>query len=1251
MPDGSAHRHVSPVQPDTNNVADLEQQLKASQEMQQQLQYELNSLHENQFDAIESAKKEVAANYESQFTDLQQTLLQTEHRCIALETDLSEMRASHSAEIENLLGRQEEIRATMLQERDQKHATHVMRLTAELTSQPEISGVVVGDSDEQEAERLRMIKEKMREMHDDEKRQIAAKHEQEKAKIQEEYQQQMDLYRQQMEQLANTKIQEMHAQFMSAHQIVLDQKNMAETAVAQWRGRVEEIQQQLDAVNEERSNVDVKYKSMVHTHSTEMELSNQKSQDLQNHLVEWKEKAASLEARLEKLESQRADDVDHIQQQNQEAVQSIIADYEEKLKAQHSLIEEYRTRVQSLEATHDVAINEIEQQHVQDMDELKTKHSSEVSLLEESISDSSVDRASLEVAEEHMKSVQVQLDAYRTQESSFQGRLENLEQQHIVDTELLKQQLEAQKVEEVEQVSAKFAAQIESLEEELTTLQSLVEAGQSQTTGKEVIEAMKAKHQREILELQTTLQNSHELALKDLRKELQFAHSTTVESLQQQHANMVSTLRRELDTEWADKVRKAKEQVASEFDHARRAELQQVTSEHKQALERLQQSQAQTEEGGIAKAEARVIGLETEVQKLRDEQSEWLRLRQDLLSQLEFSQRQLQESSQRFGHMSSKKLQLEEQCQKYQNEMKSLETDLNVAHGSSKQDKQALAEAQEEIEQFRAKADELQGEIGKLEEAQRVSAAQSNTVLELTGQLAQKNVVIADLEAQNDSLNTEVFSLTQKCHQHIASAEMLQKQLESTGSANEQVASLQQQLGDLLPVKEGYRRMQEKAESLESQLQGRERELGMLQSQLEQTAQQVAETGAQWSSKYEELTASSTHETEALRQEIASHRAREVELKQQLSQHRQQINMLEPKEQENAQAIVGLNQTVQDLRGRLDSAGNEIKQLRQEKRKLEQDLKDSQGILDELAGDDHETELSKNYERLQQDFETVRAEKTQLALELAELQKEQRQVLQEQKKSWEGKLQEQEKVIHDLQAQLSARESAFTEIQNEFGRQLTEAETRESSLLQRLQDSTMTQEQLGTVLGEKSALEEILSRARQNLKEKLQEKEALEKELNFHRTELERRLGEKHRLEELLFEKSRFEQEIQSQRDQLQEELKEIESKLKLKDVDLERERSEWLEQVQEKDMLLQVKEAEVQLKGDEYRQKEEQLQQQHSTELSQLSEGLNHQHNMHISALTEDHRQQLTDVETGLRYKHSEALHTFEAKHKKEVI
>ena len=1226
MPDGVAHRHSSPVQPDSSNVANLEQQLKVSQEMQQQLQYELNSLRENQFGAIEGAKREVTTNYESQLAALQQTLTQMEQRCIALENHLSETKTSHRAEIENLLRQQE----MAMQERDQKHAAHIVRLTTELTNQQEISGVVGGDSDEHEAERLRMIKEKMKEMHEEEKKQVAVEHEREKVKIREECQQQMELRRQQMEQLANTKIQELHAQFMSAHQTVLDQKNSAEATVAHWKNQVEEVQQQLDAIKLEKSSTDAKHQSTIEAHCAEMKLANQQSQDLEKHLIEWREKAATLEARLEKLNLQRASDIDELQRQNQEAMQQTVADFEEKLKAQKSLIEEYQARVQFFESSQQATIDEIEHRHLQDIDELKAKHSSEVSLLEESISDSSGDRASLEVAEAHMKSLQSQLDAYRTQESNFQGKLERLEQQHREDIELLKQQLEAQNLEEVEQVSAKFAAQIESLEEELTKLQNLVEEDHSPSTDQEVIKTMEAKHQKEILELQTTLHNSHELELTNLRKELELSNSTALEALQQQHESTISAIRKELDTEWAARLTKAEKKVRDEAEHVKQAELERLKSEHKVALEKLRQSLAQTEERATAKTETRVTSLEAELQALRDEQSEWLQSRQDLLSQLEFTQRQLQETSQHLSHRNSEKLQLEEQCQRYQNEMKSVEVDLNIARNTSEQDKLALAEAQEQVEHWMAKASEFQGEIDRLDEVERVNAEQSHKVIELTDNIAQKNMTIADLQAQNDTLNTEVFSLTQKCQQHIVSAEMLRKQLESTGNADEQISSLQQQLSELIPIKEGYSRVQERAQSMESQLHAKDKELAMVRSQLEQMAQQVAETGEQWSARCEELTASSARETEALRKEIANHRAQESELRQQLKQYQQQIDTLKPKEQENTQTITDLNHTIQNLSGKLGLAESEIKQLRQEKHKLEQDLKDSQGILDELAGDEHDTELSKNYERLQQDFATSRAEKIQLAAELAKLQKEHQQVLQEQTKSWENKLREQEQLIQDLQAQLSAKESAFTEIQNEFGRQLTEVEMRESSLLKRVRDSTKAQEQLGTVLGEKSALEEVLSKARQNLTDKLQEKESLERELGFHRTELERRLAEKHRLEELLFEKSRFEQELQSQKDQLQKELKDIESKLKLKEIELEQQQQQH---------------------SSDLSQLQEDLVTRHSTELAQLSEGLNHQHDLHISTLTEDHRRQLTDVESNLRRKHNEAVHLLETKHKKEVI
>lgn len=167
---------------------------------------------------------------------------------------------------------------------------------------------------------------------------------------------------------------------------------------------------------------------------------------------------------------------------------------------------------------------------------------------------------------------------------------------------------------------------------------------------------------------------------------------------------------------------------------------------------------------------------------------------------------------------------------------------------------------------------------------------------------------------------------------------------------------------------------------------------------------------------------------------------------------------------------------------------------------------------------------------------------------------------------WEEKLNEQEKEINSLEAKLGSKESELAE----------------------LQDTMTTQGQLGAVIREKSELEEGLTQARNALTDKLHEKSLLGKELSYHRVELECRLKEKQRLEELLFEKSRFEQELQSQRKQLQEELEEIESRLKLKDV--------------------------------EFQQHEGQLKHEHSNELNHLHHDLRQKHLLEMDGLQSRH-------------------------------
>lgn len=156
---------------------------------------------------------------------------------------------------------------------------------------------------------------------------------------------------------------------------------------------------------------------------------------------------------------------------------------------------------------------------------------------------------------------------------------------------------------------------------------------------------------------------------------------------------------------------------------------------------------------------------------------------------------------------------------------------------------------------------------------------------------------------------------------------------------------------------------------------------------------------------------------------------------------------------------------------------------------------------------------------------------------------------------------DQSQTITDLNAQLKAREVAMDEIQKDFERQLSEAEGKQRLLKKKIQASHRVEDRLSSLLNERGRLEKSLAGSRQSLIEKLREKDLLEKDLAYHRTELERRLAEKQRLEELLYEKSRYEQELQHQRDQLHVDLESIEKKLNSQEVEFETEHDNWLNQ------------------------------------------------------------------------------------------
>ena len=1204
--DGDAQRHASPVAPDDCALAALQQQLSDANKAKAQLEDELNSLRGNQSLALEEARNEVASTYQTQVSSLQQSLIQTEHSLQVLERQLSQAKAIHSSEVESIIREQEQLRDSLLQEKDQKHAAHVLRLTAELSTQEEFVTDRSQDLGEQEAERIRMIKESMKEMHEKKKQQLISEHKEEKVQLAEELRKQMESYTQQMEQVANAKVQEMHAQFMSAHQAMQEQKSIAEQEVVQWKAKLDEVEMQYESLAGEKHSLEEKYRSLLEVHSAEVEEIRSNARNLEERVNTWKEKAASLESHLKMSSQHQEKNFQKARAQLETELQVTVDEYKSKIRTLHSALEQEQQEKDSLKEQLLKAEEEIKLHYKGKIEEMKSQHGSEVELLEQSISEHSSDKASLEAAEEYMSSLQKQLEAFRMEKSNSNGRIAELQEQHTADLKLIRQRYEREKAEEVNAVQAQFVSQIEAMEKQL---QDKEEAGQASSEAQAVLELMRN---------QTKLQEQHKLMMGSLRAELEAAHTEAMSHLRTQHEEETERLRAAFEQEWSTMFETDKAGIISELEKARDAEIKKIEVEHGKAVKKLEQSLVQKEK----EAQDRVASMESELERLHKDEAEWKELQKDMMSQMEISQREIDEANVNLSKAVASESQLKQKCDTYEKRVRSIETDYHIVKSNNVQMQEVLKQTQEEASEWMAMVETLQNEISDLEAMECTNREHSQKLLEVTDQLAAKNVTIAELHEQNDTMNTEAFSLTQKCQQQIATIQMLQKQVENAGGINEETTSLQQQLSKLVPIKQHHDMLQEHVGQLEKALQAKDIDIVGLKSELEISAVRMKEMRAQWSAELKEITNSSVGEVEALKIEIASCGAQEKELRQTIQQQSAQLSHAESTSTAQDEVLVGMRNEVERLQGLLRDATTKSDQLQDRNRSLEEELQSFQEQLSyqQQSKDDVVSKLQDSYKQLQSSFAILTKEKDTLSAELTQLQEESGQRVDECSDSWREKVQQLEKELEDLHHQFRAKDLAFAEMQKDLTHQLTEAEMRENSLRQRLNHSQDDRALAGMSTGQKTVIEESLSRARRKLTEKLREKENLEKDLTFHRTELERRLGEKQRLEELLFEKTRFEQELLSQKEQLQNDLQGIESKLKVQ-----------MGIVEERDQLLKFKTREMEEKEKVHTAREEEIGQQHEHKVASLVASHNHQ-------------------VFGLKQAHSGDISVLQSKHKKQV-
>ena len=486
---------------------------------------------------------------------------------------------------------------------------------------------------------------------------------------------------------------------------------------------------------------------------------------------------------------------------------------------------------------------------------------------------------------------------------------------------------------------------------------------------------------------------------------------------------------------------------------------------------------------------------------------------------------------------------LSQDCDRYQNKSKSLEVDLSISQSAHEQDKLRLSALQQQFDEMGANTEALEAELGEVRQSQIASAGNEELLARLTNDLACKNVSVADLQAQNDSLNTEVFSLTQKCQQLVEKSHSVQEQLETSWGANEEIESLQQQIAELVPFKDEATGLKEKIEMLEDTFKSKDQAVMSLEAQLEQATQYVTDSNTR-RMELDQTIAEAAKEMDALRQKVAMKDGQEKEIQRMIAEFELKLETLSTKLREKEELTVEQTTTIQSMQSELSTTVDQVNELQEQNTRLEGELKDSQEVLSTASEDKYK----ERYEQLREDFEKVCQEKTQQAAEVSTAN-EKLAFLDQQNAAWQEKVEQLEKNVQELQTQLTDKESELSVSYSEFSQKLKEAELREKSL-RNSRDLTPSKERFGNVVKERSSLEETLTKAKQALTDKLAERSTLEKELSLHRTELERRLSEKQRLEEVLVEKSRFEQELQNQKEQLKNELEVIESKMKLKEAE-----------------------------------------------------------------------------------------------------
>ncbi|KAK5611686.1 Myosin-9 [Crenichthys baileyi] len=816
-----------------------------------------------------------------------------------------------------------------------------------------------------------------------------------------------------------------------------------------------------------------------------------------------------LEEMLHDLESRLEEEEERVNQMQTEKkkMQQNITDLEQQLDEEEAA----RQKLQLEKVTTDAKLKKLEEDVIL-LDDQNSKLNKEKKLLEERISEFTINLAE---EEEKSKSLQKLKNKHETMITDLEDRLRK-EEKMRQELEKNRRKLEGDSTELHDQIAdlqaqiAELRAQLAKKEEELlAALARIEEESAAKNTAQKKIRELEAQisELQEDLELERQARSKAEKQRRDLGEELEALKTELEDTLDSTAAHV--ELRAKRETEVAQ-LKKTLEEEAK----AHEQQMADMRQKHNQAFDELNEQLDQAKKNKMSMEKAKQA-LESEWNELQIELKTLTQSKGDSEHRRKKAETQVQELQIKFGESERQRQELANKMTKMQAELDAVNGLLSEAEGKNNKSSKDLSTVESQ----------LQDTQGLLQEETRQK-------LSLTSRLKQ-------MEEEQNNLR-----------------EMLEEEEESKKNVEKQVASLQAQFAEM------KKKVEQEAVSLQGAEEGRkkmQREMDNIMQQLEEKTaayDKLDKTKTRLQQELDDLLVDQDH----LRQIVSNLEKKQKKFDQMLAEEKA-ISTKYAEERDKAEAeareketralnlareletMTGLKEELdrtnkllkaemEGLVSSKDDVGKNVHELEKSKRAMEQQLEEMRIQLEELEDELQLTEDAKL--RLEVNMQAMKAQferdlqgrdeqgeerRKQLVKQVREMELE----LEDERRQRSQALSSKKKLEMDL-AELEAQIDLANKGRDDALKQLKKLQAQMKDILRELEELRLsrddavneakeTEKKLKSMEADALRFQEDLATA-DRLKRQLQtERDELQDEINSSNTKNSVLSDEKRRLE------------------------------------------------------------------------------------------------------------------------------------------